>query len=169
MEVEIKKVQHTTHRYPPWLEKAMATQKHSKSTWIKDQKQGNANQKKEQHVQKEEEQYDNVWSASRAGNAIQVQRMIENKGIDIMAHNDKEGGETVLHIACWHGHLDLVRFIIDYSGKKMGSNVQKQLINTIDTCYYRSSSLIEACRNNQVRFKLYFIYYIDIDIENRVF
>ena len=67
----------------------------------------------------------------------------------LMHHDDRASrgtGETLLHIACWHGHLPLVKFILHLSTQQSNT---REVVNALDTAQNQSSPLIQACRNHQ--------------------
>ena len=59
---------------------------------------------------------DVLWDAAQQGYLTIIQECIDN-GVDKEA---KDGtGQTALHLACWHGHLEVVKYLIETCGVDM--------------------------------------------------
>ncbi|KAF0682796.1 Aste57867_25095 [Aphanomyces stellatus] len=136
-------------RYAPWLKKALAKMEHAQSVWTHvDPEAAN------QHARKAPKAMSTaacptIWDAAHAGHVAEVRRWLEVEKANVFAHNEGEGGKTILHVACWHGHVSVVMYVTMFVQATKGLDALKTFVNAIDTVYSRCTPLLETCRSRQ--------------------
>lgn len=59
------------------------------------------------------------FGAARTGN-LAVVRLFVQAGMSVNTHHYNWGGGTVLHVAAWYGHLEVVKYLVE-SGARVGT------------------------------------------------
>ncbi|KAH9112206.1 hypothetical protein AeMF1_013442 [Aphanomyces euteiches] len=136
-------------RYAPWLKKALARMEHSKAIWCKQEAPPVIEVTKSPKTKRRGQIFDSIWDATRAGDVTEVKRFLETSKINVFAHNEAEGGRTLLHIACWNGHVKLVMYLTMFIQAAHGLDTLKRSVNAIDTTYSRCTPLLEVCRSRK--------------------
>ncbi|OQR87618.1 hypothetical protein ACHHYP_08469 [Achlya hypogyna] len=141
-------------RYAPWLQKALARMEHSKATWKEPEPAAKpvAHPRRKITVKAPEPAPPtcaSVWDAASTGNVDEVRRFLEVQKVDVFAHNEADGGRTLLHVASWHGQVSVVMFLTMFVQATKGLDALRLFVNCIDTAYSRCTPLLEACRSRK--------------------
>lgn len=150
--VVIEDAEHTKHRYTPAQERMLKKLEHSKRVWA-DQKNKDAKDKAkadgdaDAKVNVRAPSFD-VWIATEAGKTSVVKRYIMETGYDVRDHNDsmKWAGSTMLHVAAWNGHVELVEFLLDHVAAAYGEDDLDDFVNSWDTMANQATPLLLAAR-----------------------
>ncbi|RHY30131.1 hypothetical protein DYB32_004590 [Aphanomyces invadans] len=167
-------------RYAPWLKKALGKMHHAEALWQKHRpdtaQPPKAPQLHSVHLAKKGSQTKSIlhrvvvpsipavdaepslaepvttiWTAARDGNVAEVRRLLDADKMKVFSHNEMDGGKTILHIACWHGHVQVVMFVTMFVQATYGLDALSTYVNAIDTAYMRSTALLDTCRSLKVR------------------
>lgn len=150
--IVVEDAEHTAHRYTAFQEKALRRLAHSKLLWA-EAKESKAKLKAaaegatDAQVDVESPKFD-VWQACASGKVKLVKRFVEKTGFDLRCHNDapRFGGDTLLHIAVWHGQAEMVKYLIDAVRSTYGEDDLDDYVNAADTNCNRATPLILAAR-----------------------
>ncbi|ETV98704.1 hypothetical protein H310_08800 [Aphanomyces invadans] len=163
-------------RYAPWLKKALGKMHHAEALWQKHRpdtaQPPKAPQLHSVHLAKKGSQTKSIlhrvvvpsipavdaepslaepvttiWTAARDGNVAEVRRLLDADKMKVFSHNEMDGGKTILHIACWHGHVQVVMFVTMFVQATYGLDALSTYVNAIDTAYMRSTALLDTCRS----------------------
>lgn len=58
------------------------------------------------------------------------------------------GGESLLHVATTHGSVEVVRYLVAFLESNFSHEIQRQVVNAIDTQYSKTTPLIAVCRSS---------------------
>jgi len=96
------------------------------------------------------------WEAATKGNVRALKRIAETTGFEITGHDDGPtggGGDTVLHLAAWYGHLAMVKFLLRTvrsraANEEDGLKAVANFANSVDSSHNGSTPVMQACRHN---------------------
>ena len=90
-----------------------------------------------------------VWEAAKEGDVLFIKNYVQHKKWDVRRHDDRGGtGSTVLHIACWRSHIDLVQWLVEHVRRSRGQEAMETYVNCRDTLMNGVTPLMEAARTH---------------------
>ncbi|EQC36171.1 hypothetical protein SDRG_06284 [Saprolegnia diclina VS20] len=138
-------------RHAPWLKKALARMEASQAFWKEREPTPKGTRRKT--VPKPSlpapPPCATIWDAASTGNVSELRRLLEVEKRDVFRHHEADGGRTILHYACWHGHVNIVMYVTMFVQATKGLEALRLFVNCIDSAYSRCTPLLEACRSCQ--------------------
>uniref|UniRef100_K3WMM3 Uncharacterized protein n=1 Tax=Globisporangium ultimum (strain ATCC 200006 / CBS 805.95 / DAOM BR144) TaxID=431595 RepID=K3WMM3_GLOUD len=158
-------------RYPPWLAKALKTKEHSERFWTQQQRQqqqeppnSHTVQGPETSLSSSEQTHDSIWDAIACDDAAYVEAFVSQDPQRVFMRREKtymtesgaghtgtsaRTGATMLHEASTHGALRVTQYLLSFAKANFLLETCTRLINSVDTCYSRTTPLLAACQSSK--------------------
>jgi hypothetical protein len=90
-----------------------------------------------------------IYEAAAEGDVRFVKQYVQHRKWDVRRHHDRGGtGSTVLHMACWRSHVELVKWLTEHVRRAYGYEAMETYVNCRDTIMNGVTPLMEAARTH---------------------